>query len=76
MTIRIWTQNNEAVEEAILAGEKTESVLTEYGANEFAVDFLMENKIWSQLLVKPHGWKDNGIDWQKLGGIAILKSTG
>lgn len=70
--IRIWTQNNEAVEEAILAGEETESVLTEYGANEFAVDFLMQNKIWPQLLVKPAGWNNNGIDWQKLGGIAIL----
>lgn len=70
--IKVWTNNAEAVEASILAGREHEPVLTEYGANEFAVDFLMQSQIWPQLLVKPKGWKDNGINWEKLGGIAIL----
>ncbi len=70
--IKVWTNNLEAVETAILAGEETDAVLTEYGANEFALDFLMDSGIWPHLLVKPKEWKDNGIDWKKLGGIAVL----
>lgn len=70
--IKVWTNNLEAVEDAILNGEETDSVLTEYGANEFALDFLIDNGIWPHLLVKPRKRKDNGIDWKKLGGIAVL----
>src|SRR3989338_1159182 len=42
MDIKVWTNNAEAVEASILSGETNEPVLTEYGANEFAVDFLRQ----------------------------------
>jgi hypothetical protein len=71
--IKVWTDNAAAVEASILAGEEHEPILTEYGANEFAVDFLRRGGLWEHLLVKPKEWKDNGKDWKKLGGIAILK---
>jgi len=70
--IRVWTHEPEAVAAAILAGEETEDTTTQYGVNEFAVDFLRQNGIWEKLLVKPRQGKNNGKDWRKLAGIAIL----
>lgn len=70
--IKVWTHNPEAVEKAILEGEEHEEVFTEYGANEFAVDFLRQSGLWDSLLVKPDRGKENGKDWKKIGGIAIL----
>jgi len=70
--IKIWTDNAEAVEASILAGEEHDAILTEYGANEFAVDFLRRSGLWDQLLVKPEQGKENGKDWRQIGGIAIL----
>ncbi|MBU0502225.1 MAG: transposase, partial [Candidatus Margulisbacteria bacterium] len=70
--INVWTNNSEAVEASILSGKANEPVLTEYGANEFAVDFLLQSGLWDHLLVKPKGHKANGKDWRQLGGIAIL----
>ena len=46
--------------------------MTQYGANEFAVDFLKRNEIWDQLLHKPKHKKENGKDWRKIAGIAVL----
>jgi hypothetical protein len=70
--IKVWTHNPEAVEEVVLSGGKIDEEMTQYGANEFAVDFLKQSGIWEQLLVKPKRGKDNGKDWKKLGGIATL----
>src|SRR3989339_89625 len=70
--IKVWTNNTTAVENAILKGEETEATLTEYGANEFAVDFLKQSGLWAKLLVKPQQGKENGKDWKKIAGIAVL----
>ena len=70
--IRVWTHAPEAVAAAILEGKETEDTTTQYGVNEFAVDFLKQNGIWEELLVKPKQGKNNGKDWRKLAGIAIL----
>ncbi|OGF32120.1 hypothetical protein A3H09_00295 [Candidatus Falkowbacteria bacterium RIFCSPLOWO2_12_FULL_45_13] len=70
--IKVWTHNPEKVEAAILAGEEQEEDLTKYGANEFAVDFLKQSGLWGPLLVKPDRGKENGKDWKKIAGIAIL----
>ena len=70
--IKVWTHDPEKVEAAILAGEEHEEVFTEYGANEFALDFLRRSGLWDHLLVKPNYGKDNGKDWQKTAGIAVL----
>ena len=70
--IKVWTHDPSAAEAALLAGEETDDVLTQYGANEFAVDFLRQSGLWAELLVKPKHGKDNGKDWQKIGGIAAL----
>jgi hypothetical protein len=71
-SFKVWMCNLQAAETALLAGEKTEEVLTQYGANEFAVDFLRQSGLWDELLVKPKRGKDNGKDWKKIAGIAIL----
>src|SRR3989339_683662 len=71
--IKIWTQNREQVSDSILKGAEIEETLTHYGANEFAIDFLMHNGIWKQLMMEPkRGKNNNGKDWKKLSGMAIL----
>lgn len=70
--IKIWTHNIKSAEEAILSGEEIKEELTQYGANEFALDFLMRSGIWKQLLEKPVQGKGNGKDWKKTAGIAVL----
>jgi len=70
--IKVWTADQGAVEAMILAGEETDDVLTQYGANEFMVDFLRESGLWEELLIKPGQKKENGKDWKKISGIAIL----
>ncbi|MEK7376933.1 MAG: transposase [Candidatus Margulisiibacteriota bacterium] len=70
--IKVWGHNTEAVEEIILDGKENEVMMTAYGANEFAVDFLKRSGIWEHLLVKPKQGKENGKDWRKISGIAVL----
>lgn len=70
--IKIFLHDPEAVREAVLSGKEMEETSTQYGANEFALDFLRQSGIWEHLLVKPCRGKENGKDWRKLSGIAIL----
>lgn len=70
--IKVWTPNFEVVEKAILERKEDEEILTQYGTNEFAVDFLRQSGLWDALLVKPERGKENGKDWRKVAGIAAL----
>ena len=70
--IKVWMHNVKSVEEAVLTGKEMKAEDTQYGANEFAVDFLIRSGIWKHLLVKPVQGKENGKDWKKKAGIAIL----
>jgi ferritin len=40
--IKVWLRNEKQIEEAIINGEEAQVVESDFGANEFVVDFLKE----------------------------------
>ena len=40
--LKVWIKNEKKIEEAIINGEKIEVLESDFGANEFVIDFLKE----------------------------------
>jgi len=72
--IKVWVRNEKQIEEAIINGEKFEVVDSDFGANEFLIDFLKEAGIWDIITgMKPQMKKNNGYPSKIILGTLILK---
>lgn len=73
---RLWVQDPEKVKEAMLSGEAISWKGTEYGLNDYLIDFLKDSGLWETMTgeKKPKGLKmENGIPWEMLDQMMILK---
>lgn len=69
----VYRRDEEGVQEAVVAGERHEVVESEYGKNEYVVEFLRESGIWDVLCsLRPKLGKENGFSPQLLNGLLIL----
>ncbi len=72
--IRVWIRNERQIEEAIINGEETQVVESDFGASELLVDFLKETGLWDILTGMPIKMgKNNGYPGKIILGILILK---
>ncbi|MEA1963647.1 MAG: hypothetical protein U9O41_00730, partial [Candidatus Aerophobetes bacterium] len=70
--IKVWVRNEREIEEAIINEEEVRVVESDFGANEFLVDFLKEEGIWdiiTGMLIKMG--KNNGYSGKIILGILI-----
>ena len=59
--IKVWVRNERQIEEAIINGEEVQVVESDFGANEFVIDFLKEAGFWNIITgMNPKIKKDNG----------------
>jgi len=59
--IKVWIRNEKKIEEAIINGEEVRVVESDFGANEFVIDFLKEAGFWDIITgMLPKMGKDNG----------------
>ncbi len=71
--IKVWLRNERQIEEAIINGEETQVVESDFGANEFLVDFLKRVGLWdiiTGMLIKMG--KNNGYLGKVILGILII----
>jgi len=72
--IKVWIRNEKQIEEAIINGEKVEVVESDFGANEFVIDFLKEESLWDIITgMLPKMGKDNGYPSKVILGTLIMK---
>ena len=72
--LKVWIRNEKEIEEAIVNGEETHLVESDFGASEFLVDFLKESGLWDIITAMPITMgKDNGYSGRLILGILILK---
>ena len=72
--IKVWIRNEKQIEEAIINGEKVEVVESDFGANEFVIDFLKEESLWDIITgMLPKMGKDNGYPSKIILGTLIMK---
>lgn len=72
--IKVWVRNEKKIEEAILAGENVEIVESDFGANEFVIDFLKEAGIWDMITgMKASCKKENGYPSRLILGALVMK---
>ncbi len=72
--IKVWLRNEKEIETAIINGEKIEVVESDFGANDFLIDFLKRWGFWdiiTGMLVKMG--KNNGYLSKIILGILIIK---
>lgn len=43
--LKVWIRNEKEIEEAIISGEETQVVESDFGASELLVDFLKASKL-------------------------------
>jgi hypothetical protein len=73
MAYVVYRRDEEGVKEALVAGERHELVESEYGKNEYLVEFLRELGIWEVLCsLRPEVKKENGFSPHLLNGLLIL----
>ena len=73
---RIWRQDPEKVKEEMLSGAVISWEGSDYGANDFLIEFLKDSGLWETMtgLEKPKGLKmENGIPWEMMDQMMILK---
>jgi len=59
--LKVWIRNERQIKEAIINGEEAQVVESDFGANEFVVDFLKEAGFWNIITgMKPKMRKNNG----------------
>jgi len=51
--IKVWIRNERQIEEAIINGEETQLVESDFGASELVIDFLKESGLWNILTTMP-----------------------
>ncbi|MQY59693.1 MAG: hypothetical protein GH144_08865 [Clostridia bacterium] len=44
--LKVWIRNEKEIDEAIINGEETQVVESDFTANEFVIDFLKEMGFW------------------------------
>lgn len=72
--LKVWIRNEKEIEEAIINGEETQVVESDFGANELVIDFLKETGLWDILTGMPIKMgKNNGYPGKVILGILILK---
>ena len=72
--IKVWIRNEKEIEEAIINGEETQLVESDFGASELVIDFLKETGLWDILTRMPIKMgKNNGYPGKIILGILILK---
>ena len=72
--IKVWIRNEKEIEEAIINGEETQVVESDFGASELVIDFLKETGLWDILTRMPIKMgKNNGYPGKIILGILILK---
>lgn len=72
--IKVWIRNENELEEAIINGEKVEVAESDFGANEFVIDFLKEAGLWDIITdMKPKMKKNNGYPSKIILGTLIMK---
>ena len=72
--LKVWIRNEKEIEEAIINGEETQLVESDFGASELLVDFLKETGLWDILTAMPIKMgKNNGYPGKIILGILILK---
>jgi len=72
--IKVWVRNEKQIEEAIINGEEVEVVESDFGANEFVVDFLKEAGFWNIITgMRPKMGKNNGYSSKIILGTLIMK---
>jgi len=72
--VKVWLRNEKEIEEAIINGEEVEIVESDFGANDFLIDFLKRWGLWdiiTGMLVKMG--KNNGYLGKVILGILIIK---
>ena len=72
--IKVWIRNEKEIEEAIINGEETHLIESDFGASELVIDFLKESGLWdilTTMLIKMG--KNNGYPGKIILGILILK---
>ena len=72
--LKVWIRNERKIEEAIVNGEETQVVESDFGANEFVIDFLKETGFWNIITgMNPKIKKDNGYPSKIILGTLIMK---
>jgi hypothetical protein len=72
--LKVWVRNEKEIEEAIINGEETQLVESDFGASELVIDFLKETGLWDILTRMPIKMgKNNGYPGKIVLGILILK---
>ena len=72
--LKVWLRNEKEIEDAIINGEETQVVESDFGANELVIDFLKETGLWDILTGMPVKMgKNNGYSGKVILGILILK---
>ena len=72
--LKVWVRKEEEIEEAIINGEEVEVVESDFGANEFLLDFLKESGLWDIITqMVPVVKKDNGYPSKIILGTLVMK---
>ena len=72
--LKVWIRNEKEIEEAIINGEETQLVESDFGTSELLVDFLKETGLWDILTGMPIKMgKNNGYLGKVILGILIIK---
>jgi len=72
--LKVWIRNEKEIEEAIINGEETQLIESDFGASELVIDFLKETGLWDILTGMPIKMgKNNGYPGKIILGILILK---
>lgn len=72
---RVWYLDQEGCSQAIRAGKAVQADLTDYGGNDFVLEFLMGTGLWGVMTgMEPDGLKKgNGKPWRALNGVEVLR---
>jgi len=72
--LKVWIRNEKQIEEAIINREEIQVVESDFGANEFVIDFLKETGFWNIITdMRPEIKKDNGYSSNVILGTLIMK---
>jgi hypothetical protein len=70
-----WLRGDEEVRRAIREGKEVDVTLSNYGQNDFLLEFLMGSGLWELLVsLRPEKLrKENGKPWRALNGLEVLR---
>src|SRR5262245_16164775 len=70
-----WLRGDEETRRAICEGREVDVTLSNYGQNDFLLEFLMSSGLWEVLVsLRPEKLrKENGRPWRALNGLEVLR---